>query len=511
MKMTVFAAIDIGSYEVGMKIYEISIKNGMREIDYIRRRIELGKEAFADGRISPQKVDELCRILTEFAVIMKGYRTDASRVCATSALRESENLLIILDQIRVRTGFAVEILSNSEQRFLGYKSIASKGNEFNKIIQKGIAIVDIGGGSTQISLFDKDSLVTTQNIRLGTLRMRQKLSSIIDKTTRFEEIVEELVNREIYDFKKLFLKDREIKNIIAVSDYIKNMVRKANEGQNDSFVTREKYMEFFGKIRTMNSEQMSTYIGVPSEGASLIMTSAIVYKRLFEELNAELIWAPGVNLDDGIAYDFAVGSGLIQTEHDFENDILAAAKNIGKRYMYDKGHSQMLEKLTTEIFDRMKKIHGLSKRERLLLQIAAILHDCGKYISMSSVSDCSYNIIMSTEIIGISHREREVVANVVKYMREDFRYYEEINEKIDVETYLLIAKLTAILRTANALDRSHKQKFKDIKVVLKEKQLVITVDTIENIDLESGLFNRKTDFFEEVYSMKPVIKQRKGI
>lgn len=511
MKITVFAAVDIGSYEVGMKIFEISPKNGMKEINFIRKRIELGKEAFADGKISPKKVEELCRILLEFAGIMKEYRTDSSRICATSALRESENLLIILDQIKVRTGFAIDILSNSEQRFLGYKSIASKGSEFNKIIQKGTAIVDIGGGSTQISLFDKDSLVTTQNVRLGTLRIREKLASIIEKTAHFEELVEELVNREISDFKKLFLKDREIKHIIAVSDYIKYLVRKANEGQDDSFVTKEKYAELFEKIRHMNSEQAASFIDAPSDSATLIMISAIVYKRLLEEINAELIWAPGVSLCDGIAYDYAVSSGLVRTGHDFENDILAAAKNIGKRYMYDKGHSQMLEKISLEIFDNMKKLHGLSKRERLLLQISAILHDCGKYISMSSVSDCSYNIIMSTEIIGLSHREREIVANVVRYMRKDFCYYESLTGNIDVRTYLLIAKLTAILRTANALDRSHKQKFKNIKVVLKDKQLTISVDTVENIDLESGLFESKSDFFEEVYSIKPVIKRRKVI
>ncbi|WP_445081410.1 hypothetical protein, partial [Klebsiella pneumoniae] len=91
-----------------------------------------------------------------------------------------------------RTGIRIEVLSNSEQRFLDYKSVASKGLAFQKVIEKGTAFIDIGGGSIQISLFDKDSLVTTQNIRPGVLRMREELGRLSYRTYQFEELVEEL-------------------------------------------------------------------------------------------------------------------------------------------------------------------------------------------------------------------------------------------------------------------------------------------------------------------------------
>ena len=125
--------------------------------------------------------------------------------------------------------------------------------------------------------------------------------------------------------------------------------------------------------------------------------------------------------------------------------------------------------LALTIFDKMKSVHGLDRRERLLLQIAVLLHDCGKYINMAQSSACSYNIIMATEIIGLSHAEREMVANVVRFNSSLFMSYEELaaGSLLDREEYLIIAKLTAILRVANALDRSHKQKIKDIKVSMK--------------------------------------------
>ena len=149
----------------------------------------------------------------------------------------------------------------------------------------------------------------------------------------------------------------------------------------------------------------------------------------------------------------------------------------------------------------------------MLLQLSTILHDCGKYISMINLAECSYNIIMSTEIIGLSHVERQIVANVVKYNHMEFEYFEEMSRygMRDMGEYLKIAKLTAILRVANGLVRSHKQKFKNVKPALKDNRLIITVDTNEDITLEKGLFGRSAMFFEEVYSVQPVIRQKRTI
>ena len=159
----------------------------------------------------------------------------------------------------------------------------------------------------------------------------------------------------------------------------------------------------------------------------------------------------------------------------------------------------------------MKKYHGMGKRERLILQIAAILHDCGKYINMNDHADCSYNIIMSTEIIGISHLEREIVANVVRYNTRDYIYFNEFEGKMLPETFKIVMKLTAILRVCNALDRSHKQKFKDIQLSQKDRELIITASTVQDISLEQELFKKKADFFEEIYGIRPILKRKNKV
>ena len=152
MAVRIFAAIDVGSFELELGIYEISYKTGIRCVDHIRHVIALGKDTYSLGKISFGLVEEMCRVLGEFVQIMKAYRVKDYRAYATSAIREAQNKQIILEQIRVRTGIKVRIISNSEQRFISYKAIAAKAAEFNKIIQKGTAIIDVGFGLSLIHI-----------------------------------------------------------------------------------------------------------------------------------------------------------------------------------------------------------------------------------------------------------------------------------------------------------------------------------------------------------------------
>lgn len=507
--MKTFAAIDVGSYELAMKIFEISSKDGLREIDHIRHRIDLGTDTYATGKISYDRVDELTGALRDYREIMKSYRVDDYTAYGTSAFRETENTAIVLDRIAQRTGIRIEVLSNSEQRFLNYKAIAARGS-FNRIVEKGTAIVDIGGGSIQISLFEKDILVTTQNMRLGVLRLQDRLDRLNISPRQYEAILDELVSSQIEVFKKLYMKDRQIENIIVVDDYISAIVGKDVKGLEESSVEAPAVERFLERIRTKSNQQAARVLDMPEESVPLLYISGVLISRIARMMDAHFIWAPGVALCDGMAYEYAEKHKIIKEEHDFEQDIVACAQNISRRYMGSRRRGETLEKIAMTIFDSMKKVHGLGRREGLLLRIATLLHDCGKYISLVNLGECSYNIILSTEIIGLSHKEREIVANVVKYNHMDFDYKEVIGESdtIDREAYLTIAKLTAILKVANGLDRSHKQKFKDVKAVLKDRELIITVDGTVDITLEKGLFTKRSDFFEEVYSIRPVIRQR---
>lgn len=513
MSVKTFAAIDVGSFEISLKIVEFSGKNSSKVLEHIRKRIALGTDTYGNGKINSERLDELCRTLKEFSAIMKTYKVSAYKAYGTSAIREAENTRIILDQIEQRTGIKIDVLSNSEQRFLHYKAIAFTGESFKNVIKEGTAIVDIGGGSIQISLFDKDVLVSTQNIKLGVLRVQEWLNQMNIKSSQMESLVDEIASSQLNTFKKLYLKDSHIKTLIVVDDYLSLWIaRETKVSGMEPIVNTEEYEKFLNLLRNAPMQEVARRLGISEEAAGLTAVSACIVNRLMKLMGAERIWAPGVSLCDGIAYEYAEKNKIMLCDHDFEKDIVACALNISKRYMGSRKRAETLESITMTIFDSMKKVHGLGNRERFYLRIAAILHDCGKYISMMDIGETSYHIIMATEIIGLSHMEREIVANVVRYNHSPFVYYNNMQSKsMSNEAYLIIAKLTAILKVANGLDRSHKQKLKAVRATLKDEELILTLDSQEDIVLEKGLFGKRAKFFKEVFNIQPVIKQKRVI
>ena len=514
MAIKTFAAIDVGSFEMNLKIYEISGKNGIRPIDDIRHRLDLGSDTYASEKISYENVNELCNILKEFKNIMQTYKVSAYKAYGTSAIREALNTKILLDHVSQRTGIQIDVLSNSEQRFMNYKAIAYKNDEFNKMLEQDTAILDIGGGSIQLSLFEKGTLTTTQNMRLGVLRLQERLMHLNASSLKMEELIDEMITSQLSVFKKMYLKDRDIKNVIVVDDYLSNVLQKhTTDDKHFGYMKVKDFFTFQDDIHNKTVTEIADSLNLSRESAGLLYISATLVKQAAKMMGAELLWAPGVTLCDGIAYEYAERNKIIHAEHDFEADIITSAEHISKRYMGSKKRSETLEKIALTIFDSMKKVHGLSKRERLLLQLATLLHDCGKYISMVNLGECSYHIIMSTGIIGLSHREREIVANVVQYNHLPFEYFDSWGSRttLDADAYLIISKLSAILKVANGLDRSHKQKFKNVKTTLKDRELIIQIDTAEDITLEKGLFTQRADFFEEVYNIRPIIKQKKTL
>lgn len=506
--METFAAIYVGSYEISMKIFELSAKRRIKEIDCLRHRMELWRDVYAKGDISVAMVDELCGVLSEFGKVMDSYRVDAYRAFAGVTIRGASNATFALEQIRLRTKLEVSVLSNSEHRFMSYQAVAST-EAFEKMIAENAAVVDVGGGSLQITLFVKGKAVTTQHLPIGTMRLREQISEVNLPPEHYEQQIQEMVDKELTVFKELYLPHEGIRHLILMGDYVVEVVRALSKSQSDLPVNADSFVRYAGKLSRQNVEQIAEELELSNEKDLLIVPSLVVFRRVVQEMKAEDVYVPGLDANDGIAYDYAQKHNIVKATHDFTQDVLSAAEHLRSRYFGYEPHIRTLERTALTIFDTVKKLHGLAKRERLLLQVAALLHDCGKYVSLVNAPRCAYDIIMSSEIIGLTHLEREIAASTVLYNTLPLEPYEQVADKMDAKSYITVAKLAAILRLANALDKSHKQKMKSLKASLTGGRLILTPEVSENVWLEREIFEARAAMFERVFGIKAVIKVKK--
>lgn len=504
-----FGAIVVGSQEISLKIYEISSKIGIRQIDYVNQYLDISKDAYTLGKIGVRQVEAICDTLLKFKEKLAEYNVKAVECMGTSAILYAKNREMVVHQIKLRTGFELKIPSNSEMRFLMYKGITLKKEDFNKIIEKNTAILDIGASSLQISLFDKQALSVTQNIRIGTIRTQNVFSKVEQNSLEYFSSVEEYIEYELNTFRSIYLREKAIKNVIATGDSSMSWSKIAPELNITNYLTQEQVLYLYKKLRKATTKQIAMEYGISYEAARYMLPSIIIYKNFLEQSKAETIWLTKTNLCDGMVVDYSEREKKVLPVHDFDQDIVAAAKNFAKRYRYNKTHTAFIKELALNIFDHTKRYHGLGKRERLLLELACLLHECGKFINMNEPGTNGYQLIMSTEIIGLSHRERNLVANIVLYNTTELPAYDE-QDSYEPSDYLLIAKLTAILRLANALDRSHKQKLQEYTIIRKGSELIITGTPVGDMTLEASLIKEKADFFEEIYGIRPIFRQKRG-
>lgn len=502
-----FASIDVGSFELEMGIYEIDSKRGLRLLDSVRHVIALGSDTYATGVISYEMLQELLPVLEDFARIMKGYRCTLYRAVATSAMREAKNNMIVLDQIRTRTGIDVKIISNSEQRMLGLKALKVRGEHFEDLIQEGTAIVEIGFGSMQITLYDKGMMVGTQNLKLGALRLRDTLEGLNDARREEALILGEMVDHELDLYKRLHLRERNIKHLIAVGDPVRVMfdrvMRKlSRDPRRENLLDRASAERIYSYITKRTHAELEQGLDVGTESAEILIPSAIVCERILDALKPEQVWFAGISLIDGIAADYALEHKLLKTEHDFDADIRSAVWEIGARYGEEPKHRAYALENTRRLFDTIRKCQGFQERDRLLLEIAAMLHHCGRFINMGKASASSCNIIRATEIVGLSAKEHELISQVLK------------NEEGSVlwsEMSMRAAKFTAMIRLAGALDRSAKQKSGGYKMKLNEKnQLIISANKSGNLALERLDFERNKAFFSGIFGIEPILREKRG-
>lgn len=507
-----YAAIDVGSHDIQMKIAEISREEPPRVVEHLRRTLAIGTDTYLQGRISLPVINECVAVLSDFTSILETYRIGDCRTVATSAFREAQNKVYVIEQIRRGSQLQIDVLCNTEERYFHILAVAAQMPDFSVLAQEGVMLVDIGAGSIQITVFSQGELLFSQNMLLGSLRIRELLADLERRTADFAGLMEAYISSDLTDYHPLEPKSIHYKNLIVLGGEMDQL--KILAGQNPDALTRLTAKQFdliYQQILSIRPIDLSLDKSVSIEHASLLLPSAIIVRKLIDFAEAKVIHLPTVTLCDGILLDMAHQRHGFKSDYNQEQNVISACRHLASRFDVDKKHTDFVEKAALRIFDETERLHDLPQRSRLLLQAAAILHDCGKYISMTSYPARARDIILSTEIIGLESFEQQIVA-LTAYLHTGRSTFEgsEFHD-LNPANKLQVLKLAAILRLANALDIGHKQKTGEFAVSLSDHELILTLSPKRDITLESWNYDSEGWLFLDVFGYKPVIKIRRQL
>jgi exopolyphosphatase / guanosine-5'-triphosphate,3'-diphosphate pyrophosphatase len=501
------AAIDIGSSAIRMDIAEIHQDGTIRVLDSLKKGVQLGREAFTEGHLSQESIRAACEALRDFKRIMDTYGVERYRAVATSAVRESSNSETFLDRLLMSTGLDVEVIDGPEENRLTLSAVMDSLRGEPELGKSKSLLVEVGGGSTDVTLLSGGELQQSGTFSLGSIRLRASVSAGSMKNDQQVRLLKRQITSFIANIKRE-IEIRDATNCIALGGDVRFAARIIKgSGSRLSFIPRDSFAEFVDSVSRMPVDGLVNKFSISYLDAETLAPALLIYLNLVKETQAQSIIVSDASIRAGIFQDLAPAEPGKRLKK-LTTQTLSAARSLGRKYHYDENHAERVRELSVFLFDEMRSEQRMTETHRLYLQVAALLHDIGLFVSARSHHKHSQYLISSSELFGLRKRELEIIANIARYHRRALPQRSHTAfVALDRDERTIVSKLGAILRVANALDKDHLQNAMDLKIFRDGDQIVLQAQNMADLTMGRLALASRSDFFAEVFGKKIILRE----
>ncbi|MDR3173494.1 MAG: HD domain-containing protein [Treponema sp.] len=503
------AVLEIGSTGIRLLVAEILSGGQWKAVDRAEKNVALGRDVFTSGVISRESLLECLLVLKNYRELLGGWgiRDEDIHIIATSALRAARNRDLFVDRVQQETGFHLSVVEGIEENRLMYLAVRfALKQDLPLFWRANSMIIEIGGGSTEIMLLRRGKMVAAHSLGLGTILIDQQ-SRLGPGSGRFQERYLNENIRSTAGFLSAELDLAHIRTFVVAGSDARLVADLAGTELNGNcrFIGRRPFIDFAERIQNYTVEECVRTLNISYPHAEGLIPSIQIYRFFLEQTLAEGVVVPLVSIREGFLIDLVLGVDS-ELQEDFYSQIIASAVNLGRRYHYDEAHSRHVADLSLELFDSLSREHGMSRRERMMLETAAILHDIGMYIRGSGHHRHGQYIVAHSEIFGLHPEELDMIACVIRYHRGELPSQRDI-EYISLQRAerILVLKMASILRVADALDRGHTQRVKNISLERRGETMIIHTGGIPDLSLEQIGIEQKADLFQDVFGYKVIL------
>jgi len=509
MSNLLMAAIDIGSSAIRMDIAEIHGEGQIRVLDSLKKGVQLGREAFTEGHLSQETIRAACDALRDFKKVMDTYGVARYRAVATSAVRESTNSETILDRLLMSTGLDVEVIDGPEENRLTLSAVMDSLRGAPDLGKEKTIVVEVGGGSTDVALLSNGELQQSGTFPLGSIRLRAGVSSGSakhDQQLRF-------LKRQIASFLSNIKREMDIRDAghyIAMGGDVRFAARILNSSVPSmrlSTISKEAFSDFVDSLSRMTTDELVQKYSIPYLDAETLVPALLTYSQLLKETQAQDITISDASIRAGMLQDLAPSEQGKRLSK-LSIQILSAARSLGRKYHFDENHAERVRELSVRLFDELRTEQRMTDTHRLYLEVAALLHDIGLFVSSRSHHKHSQYLIASSELFGLRKRELEIIANVARYHRRALPQRSHVSYiSLDRDERMIVSKLAAILRVTNALDKDHLQKVMDLKITREGDQIALAAQNVSDLAMGRLALASRSDFFTEIFGKKVILRE----
>ncbi|MCM0592755.1 MAG: Ppx/GppA phosphatase family protein [Gloeotrichia echinulata IR180] len=463
----IIAAIDLGTNSLHMVV--VRIEPTLPSFSMIAREketVRLGDRDISTGYLKPEIMDKAIAALGRFQKVAKTFNAETIVAVATSAVREAPNGKDFLHRVSVELGLSVDLISGQEEARRIYLGVLS-GMEFHN---QPHMIIDIGGGSTEIILGDSHEPRTLTSTKVGAVRLTSELITTDPiSNTEFQYLqayTRGMLERSAQEV-LASLQFGESPRLVGTSGTIETLAL-MNAREKLGFVpstlngyelSLKDVRDWVSRLRRLSNVERATIPGMPDKRSEVILAGAVILQEAMTLLGVDSLITCGRSLREGVIVDWMLAHGLIEDRLRFQSSIRErSVLKQANKYQINLEHSDRIAAFAVSLFDQTQGIlHYWGEEERQLLWAAAILHNCGYYVSHSAHHKHSYYLIRNGELLGYTENEMEIIANLARYHRKSppKKKHENYRNLLTKQHRQIVSQLSTLLRLAVALDRRH--------------------------------------------------------
>ena len=494
------AAIDIGTNSVHMIVVRVRPDFSFEVVDREKEMVRLGAGGLDGKKLTREAMTSALQALSKFERLARSHQVDEILAAATSATREAENGGEFLAAIEQTTGIRPRIITGTDEARLIHLAAV-----YGVDTPKATVVIDIGGGSVEITLGAGPKVQFARSFKIGVIRLTERFVTTDPLSGRDERKLVKHISEEV---------DRYVGHIVAAGFdrvigtsgtilSIGTVATALDRGTVPSEirnlrVSAKSIRKFRKEVTELDLEKRLQLPGLDPRRADLTVAGAVLIDTLLRKLNADEITLCDLALREGLVLDYVHRHRSEIARVDRYPDVRRRSTiELAERCNWEADHSKQVTRLALTLFDQTKELHGLGDREREWLEYASLLHDIGNHISYERHHQHSYYLIKNGDLRGFEPDEIEVIALLTRYHRRAMpKRGHPGYGKLSKPLRRIVKTLSVFLRLAETLDRSRNGVVRKIDIRGRAGVMRLDVYSVGDSELEVWAANRQLDVLE---------------